>query len=66
MPVKFGDNIDPDTGSREHLFREEVRMVLEMDSFTRDYQIFEELKRLKRVDREAVKNMQAGGATTLK
>jgi len=41
--------LTPD-GNIEQDFRAQVRDLLDLDIFTRDFAIFEEIKRLKRVD----------------
>ena len=43
---------DPDHNI-ENAFRQTVRDILDLDPFTRDYAIFEELRRLKKMERES-------------
>lgn len=47
-------SINPETGGEEDRFRQQVREALDLDWSTRDYKIFEELRRLKDVDRRVV------------
>lgn len=46
------DNYNPDTEQPEDKFRALVRDALNLDPFTRDQKIFDELKRLKALDKK--------------
>lgn len=47
----INERLTPD-GHTENKFREEVRDILNLDLFTRDYVIFDELRRLKVLERK--------------
>lgn len=47
----YPQTVNPDTHYQESRFRETVREILDLDPFTRDQKIFDELRRLKQLDR---------------
>lgn len=59
------DRVTP-AGDIEGRFRREVRDALDMDIFTRDFQIIEEIKRLKAVEKyhQATASHQIGPVPT--
>lgn len=51
FPATFGRNVNPDTDKKESEFREQVRNILDLSHLSRDAQIYDELERLKEVER---------------
>lgn len=52
--------LDPN-GNEETHFRQEVRNILDLDWSTRNYKIYEELRRLKRLEAEIVGKLRGTG-----